>query len=74
MRVKITLKEDERQAAIRMRRQRDIETPDNFEGPDFHGALDFKVEDGFVVVLLDEALYAYPVESVARYAIYEEKA
>lgn len=69
--VKITLKEEFRWEAIDMRKLRGIETPADFEGPKFEDVLEFGVEDGFACVSLEDVKYCYPVNSIARIAIYK---
>ena len=74
MRVKITLTEEARKSAIEMRKLRGIPTDADFEGPDFS-----KVESTysdvnfFVVKLMDQTEYMYPLGSIARIAKYPEK-
>lgn len=69
--VKITLKEESRWEAIDMRKRRGIETPEDFEGPQFDDVLDFGVEDGFACVSLKDVRYCYPVSGIARIALYK---
>lgn len=71
MRAKITLHPGPLHSAITMRIKRDIPTPDDFEGPIFHDVREVRLDGGFLQVHLDAGdVYAYPVDSVARYALY----
>lgn len=71
MRAKITLNPDALHSAIEMRIKRDIPTPDDFEGPIFQAVREVRLDGGFVQVHLDAGdVYAYPVGSIARYALY----
>lgn len=70
-RVKITLKPEALAEAKHMRSLREIATPPDFEGPVFENPHDVEVDNGFLYVTLEDALYAYPVASVARFALYK---
>lgn len=68
--IKITLKPEEREAAIHMRAVRGLGTPVDFEGPDFQNAVDFVLSDDYVhVKLTDGTVYLYPHASIARIRI-----
>lgn len=74
MRVKITLNAEALEAALNMRKLRNIDTPHDFEGPDF-SKVESTYSDGnfFVVKLMDQTEYMYPLDSIARIGKYPEE-
>lgn len=65
--LKITLTEDARWSAMNMRHIRGIETPEDFEGPDFQDIMGYQISAEWVAVSLkDGTTYVYPKSSVAR--------
>lgn len=65
--LKITLEEGARWAAIEARGRRGIETPEDFEGPDFQDIMGYQISSEWVAVSLkDGTTYAYPKSSIAR--------
>lgn len=65
--LKITLTEDARWAAMNMRQLREIETPEDFEGPDFKDIMGYQISSEWVAVSLkDGTTYAYPKSAIAR--------
>lgn len=65
--LKITLSYGPRTDAADMRKLRGIETPVDFEGPDFQDIMGYQISSEWVAVSLkDGTTYAYPKDSIAR--------
>jgi hypothetical protein len=73
MRVKITLTQYHREQAVTARLKRGIETPADFEGPEFHAAQDVGTDAVYLKVKLDDGtVYLYPHTSIARVGLYDK--
>jgi hypothetical protein len=72
MRVKITLNPYNREQAVTMRLKRGVETPADFEGPEFTNARGVVSTDmAYLKVHLDDGtMYLYPHTSIARVGLY----
>lgn len=65
--LKITLNSDALWEARNMRELRKIETPEDFEGPDFKDIMGYQISGEWVAVSLkDGTTYVYPKGSIAR--------
>lgn len=65
--IKLTFNRDSLWEARHMRELRKIETPDDFEGPDFKDIMGYQISGEWVAISLkDGTTYVYPKTAIAR--------